>query len=93
MKTSQSVNHFRNIRSAIREYILSNFMPGEDEDNFQDDDLLFESGIIDSAGALTFISFLENRFGIEVTDEELYPENFASVVQIVNFTADKLQTK
>jgi acyl carrier protein len=93
MKTSQSVNHFRNIRSAVREYILSNFMPGEDEDNFQDDDLLFESGIIDSAGALTFISFLENRFGIEVTDEDLYPENFASVVQIVNFTADKLQTK
>lgn len=93
MKTQQEILDFHAIQSEIKRYILTNFLPGDDEQSLQDDDLLFESGIIDSAGAITFISFLEDHFGIEVLDEELFPENFASVKHIVNFVKKKIETQ
>jgi acyl carrier protein len=91
MKTQQEIYDFHTIKTEIKGYILANFLPGDDEQSLQDNDLLFESGIIDSAGAMTFISFLEDHFGIEVLDEELFPENFASVTHIVNFVTGKLE--
>jgi acyl carrier protein len=93
MKTQQEILDILAIQSEIKRYILTNFLPGDDEQSLQDDDLLFESGIIDSAGAITFISFLEDHFGIEVLDEELFPENFASVTHIVNFVTKKIKTQ
>jgi len=78
------------IRTEIKNYILSFFLPGDEEDSLRDDDLLFEGGIIDSAGAMTFISFLEERYEIQILDEELFPENFASVNHIVHFILKKL---
>ena len=90
MKTQQEIFDLYTIKIDIKRYILTNFLPGDDEQSLQDDDLLFESGIIDSAGAISFIAFLEDQFGIEVLDEELFPENFASVTHIVNFVTEKL---
>lgn len=91
MKTQQEILDFHTIQGEVKGYILINFLPGDDEKSLQDDDLLFESGIIDSAGAITFIAFLEDHFGIEVLDEELFPEHFASVMHIVNFVSEKLK--
>jgi acyl carrier protein len=93
MKAQQKISNLSSIKAEIKKYILTNFLPGDDEQSLQDDDLLFESGIIDSAGAMTFIAFLEDHFGIEVLDEELFPENFASVAHIVNFVAVKLRER
>lgn len=81
------------VKSEVRRFILIHFLPGEDERDLQDDDLLFEGGIVDSAGIMTFISFLEERFGFEVFDEELFPENFASVSNIVEYVEEKLKEK
>jgi len=81
------------VKSEVKQFILIHFLPGEDDQDLQDDDLLFEGGIVDSAGIMTFISFLEERFGIEVLDEELFPENFASVSHIVEYVEAKLKEK
>jgi acyl carrier protein len=91
MKVQQDIFDLHSIKTEIKNYILANFLPGDDEQSLHDDDLLFESGIIDSAGTMTFIGFLEEHFEIEVLDEELFPENFASVVHIVNFVTAKLK--
>ena len=40
---------------------------------------LIESGILDSLGLLRIVVFAEERFGITMGDEDLLPENFASV--------------
>jgi acyl carrier protein len=69
-------------RQEIRRFILSAFLSGGSEEELGDDDLLFESGIIDSTGALELVVFLEQRYGIQVRDEELFPKNFASVEKI-----------
>jgi acyl carrier protein len=40
---------------------------------------LLESNILDSLSLLELVVFLEDRFGITMSDAELVPENFASV--------------
>jgi acyl carrier protein len=93
MKEQQEITGAYSVKTEVRVFILLNFLPGEDEKNLQDDDLLFESGIIDSSGAMTLVSFLEDHFGIEILDEELFPENFASIAHIVDFVVGKLEIK
>ena len=89
MKAQQEISDLYTIKAKIKNYLLANFLPGDDEQSLQDDDLLFESGIIDSAGAMTFIVFLEGHYNIEVLDDELFPENFATVSHIVKFIIEK----
>jgi acyl carrier protein len=93
VKTQKEIAQAQTIGTDVKEFILSNFLPGEKEGSLRDDDLLFEGGIIDSAGAMTFVSFLEEHYGIEVLEEELYPENFASVKNIVLFVLKKLRNR
>jgi D-alanine--poly(phosphoribitol) ligase subunit 2 len=40
---------------------------------------LLESGILDSLSLLRLVVFLKGRFGIQMGDADLLPENFASV--------------
>jgi len=49
--------------------------------------------VIDSGGALMLICFLEETYGLKVLDEELFPENFASVNQIAAYISKKKKAK
>ena len=42
-------------------------------------------GIIDSLGVSQFVTFLEDRFAIRVTDDELTPSNFRTLAAIEAF--------
>lgn len=76
-------------REQIREFILKNYLFSTDEAALADDVSLMKTGIVDSTGVLELIMFLQERFGIEVTDEEMIPENLDSVRSIVAFVARK----
>jgi acyl carrier protein len=54
------------------------------------DQSFLESGIIDSTGVLELVEFLERRFHIEITDEEMIPENLDSIERISMFIAAKI---
>lgn len=43
---------------------------------------LLQRGIIDSLGLMQLISFIEERFGIAVTDDELVADNFRTIRDI-----------
>ena len=43
---------------------------------------LIGTGILDSTGAMELVFFLEERFGIEVADTELVPDNLDSLQKI-----------
>ena len=47
--------------------------------NLQDDDHLFESGIVNSLFAIQLMTFLEKSFKIEVTMDDLSMDNFQSI--------------
>jgi acyl carrier protein len=60
-----------------------------DLEKIQEDTLIFEEGIFDSLGFLSLISFLDEKFGIEIGNDELNEENFESINAIVTFISKK----
>ncbi|HHE64639.1 MAG TPA: acyl carrier protein [Bacteroidetes bacterium] len=72
---------------------IINFLYDESlKDEFKEldyDDSLLELGIIDSVKMLDLIGFIEERFGVQVDDDDLYPENFDSINAIVNYINSK----
>jgi acyl carrier protein len=75
---------------AIKEFVVSNFLYGQDAGTLTDDQSFLENGIIDSTGVLELVGFLEQRFGIAVADRELLPENLDSLQNAARFVDRKL---
>jgi acyl carrier protein len=58
------------IRHAVREYILDEFLPGEDPSQLIDSTELITTGVLDSLATMKLVAFLEERFGIEIAPHE-----------------------
>ena len=78
------------IKTAIRQFIIENFLFEEDE-NLKDDTSFLENGIIDSTGVLEMVTFLEDTYDIHVEDEDMVPENLDSLEAIVKYITRKQQ--
>ena len=79
----------KNMKEEIRQYILSEFLPGEKPSNLQDDTPLRTSGILDSMATLRLVGFVEDRYGVEVEAHEASVENFDCIGSIAVFVANK----
>ena len=51
---------------------------------------LIEQGIVDSLGILSLLSFVEEKFSVRITDNELTPENFATPSAMAKMIQEKL---
>jgi acyl carrier protein len=78
-----------NIKTTIRQFIVKNFLFGDDDNEFRDDDSFLEKGIVDSTGILELIEYIEDQFKIKTEDEELIPDNFDSINNVVNYISRK----
>jgi len=74
----------------IRKFITDNFMIGQNPDELKRDTSFLDNGIIDSLGVLELVSFVEEKFGIEVRDEELVPDNLDSINNLLGYIKRKL---
>ena len=72
--------------TQIRKFLVQQFPATRDVGN---DEPLLNNGLIDSLGILEIVAFLEKKFGIAVSDEDLLPENFGSVQNLSNFVQEK----
>lgn len=79
------------LEEQIRKYILDNLLFSTQGDDLKNDTSLLDLGIIDSTGVLELALFLESQFHIEVKDEELLPENFDSVNNLVRFVGRRME--
>jgi len=80
------------IKQQIHDYIKDNVLLGDGD--IPDENTSFtESGILDSTGFLGLITFAETTFGIEISDEELDPENLDTLSKISGFIERKLAEK
>jgi acyl carrier protein len=77
------------MQTHIREFIADNFLFGRASD-LNDSDSLLEKGVVDSTGVLELIGFIETKFGVKVSDEEIVPENLDSIERIGAFLDRKL---
>jgi acyl carrier protein len=77
------------IKKAVEDYILHEFLPGEDPDELTEETPLITGGILDSIRTLKLVVFLEDRFGVTVEAHEAGVEHLDSVGQIVELIASK----
>jgi acyl carrier protein len=80
-----------NPQMEIANYIKENILFGDGE-KLTADVSFQESGILDSTGLLEIITFVEERFGVQITDSELVPENFDTLRKVSAFVERKLAT-
>ena len=81
------------IKDAIREFIVSKYLPGESLANLKDDTPLRTSGILDSMSTLALVNFVEQRFGIVLEAHETGIENFDRIEDIASLVARKQQAR
>ena len=79
------------IEDRVREFVLKQF-PLARKNGLKPEERWLESGLIDSLGILDLVHFLEEEFKVQVTDEELLPDNFQSLQAVAAFVRAK-QTK
>ena len=73
------------LHNAIRDYILENLLFTSDRSAIGLDESLTGRGIADSTGMLDIVLFVEERFGVQVGDADILPENFDSINAIAVF--------
>ena len=77
------------IEQEVRQFLKDNFPLSADGIDLAGDDSLIEVGVIDSTGVLELIGFIEERYEVEIADEEVLPENLDSITSITRFVGEK----
>ena len=73
----------------IRNFIIENFLFGDDSQPLADDMSLIDNDLVDSTGILELVGFLEQHFGVKVADADIVPANLDSIGNIARFVASK----
>ena len=60
------------IKQSVKEFVLTEFLPGEDPAALTDDTEMFSQGILDSLASLKLVAYLEETFGIEIAEVQLF---------------------
>lgn len=68
----------------IREFLADRFLFDANA-NIDPKASLMGAGILDSTGAMELVFFLEEEFGIQVSDSDLVPDNLDSIERIVAY--------
>ncbi len=74
---------------ALRDFIVSELRWGGEVGDLTPEFALIENHVIDSLGLFMLVSFVETRFGVQVGDEELVPENFGTLDAIADLVERK----
>lgn len=85
-----SLLHTReHILRDVRTFVADSFCDGR-ADALAPDAGLVTSGIVDSAGVVHLVEFLERRFGVTIADAEVGLDNFNTLTAITAMLAAKL---
>ena len=77
------------IHHAVKEFILSEFLPGESPEELKDDTPLISGGVLDSIATLKLVLFLEERYGVTFEAHEVDPEHMDTTADIVRLVCAK----
>ena len=77
------------MNDEIRNYILTEFLPGESAANVRDDTPLRTSGVLDSIATVKLVSFVEDTYNIELAAHETGIQDFDRIEDIAALVASK----
>lgn len=67
------------IARRLEVFLRESFQIAEDDPGFTRDVDLFEAGYVDSVGVIETLAFITDTFGVEVPDEALLSDAFATI--------------
>ena len=70
------------IQDALKQFILKEFLPGEDPDELTYTTPLITGGVLDSIATLKLVMFLEERFGVTLEAHETDPDYLDTIALI-----------
>jgi acyl carrier protein len=76
------------VKEKIKNFIVENFLFGER--GLEDDEPLFESGIIDSLGLIKLLAFIDETFNISMNMSEINIEDFNTLNDILETIKNKM---
>ena len=77
------------IGSAVKQFILDEFLPGENPGELTETTPLITGGILDSLATMKLITFLEDRYGITMDAHEVDPEHLDTIALIEQLVRSK----
>ena len=81
------------IKATIKQYILEEFLPGEDPAALTDSTELLTTGVLDSIATVKLISFVSDRFGVEFEAYEMSADYLNTIGDITRAVESKLAGK
>lgn len=75
--------------AVIERFLVEDLGLTEGGSSIGHDEDLLGGGVLDSAGISETVIFLEERFDIEIVDDELVPENFQTINAMAAFATRK----
>ena len=76
------------ILSAIRRFVIDEFLKGEGEHELGDDTHLVKTGVVDSLNVLRLVEFIEEGYDMELEPADI--QKFTSVANIADGITAKL---
>ena len=80
----------RDLIDEVRGFIRDTMLVGLSDQSIEPDESLVQRGVIDSTGVLELVTFLQDRYGIEIRDDEITTDNLDSLQAIAGFLRRKL---
>jgi acyl carrier protein len=78
------------IKSTVKDYILTEFLPGTSPSELGDQTPLIQGAILDSLATVQLVAFLEEQFGIEVQAHEASIDHLNTLDDIAALVQQKM---
>ena len=75
----------QDVLSRMRGFVDENFLYMRPDFELGDDDSLMGNGIVDSMGVMEVIEFIEEQFGVVVSDEDITEANIGTLNAIAGY--------
>lgn len=67
------------IKRDLKQFILQEFLPGEDPNELTNSTPLITGAVLDSIATLKLVLFIEERFGVSFQAHEIDPEHMDTI--------------
>ncbi len=74
----------------IKQFIETELISNEEQQELSVNDELITTGIIDSLGIIKLLQFITENFSVSIDDREIVPENFTSIQAIATLIQGKM---
>lgn len=77
------------VEKTVKEFILNEFLPGEDPAELTYTTPLITGGVLDSIATLKLVLFIEEKYAITLEAHEVDPEHLDTIEQIAQLIQSK----